>query len=218
MNLLWRRITAALTPGVRTLLLLLTGVALAALAGKWTHTVNLYRWLPASAPEFWHGQVWRIVTYALLPAGVLDFVMNAFALALLGAMLERHWRPRELWWLCGIAAGGAGLADVLLAGASSPPLTGAAPMSFGLLIAWTFVSGHETVLLPLFGQATVRQTVLILAAVSLVVMLFASGLAATLVAGSGGVAGWLYLWLGHKRLMTRASRDFRSERINRLEL
>jgi len=39
-----------------------------------------------------------------------------------------------------------------------------------------------------------------------------------LVMASGGLTGWLYLWLCYKWLMARAGRTFQSERINRLEL
>jgi hypothetical protein len=49
-------------------------------------------------------------------------------------------------------------------------------------------------------------------------MLFSAGLTAALVMSSGGLVGWLYLWLRHKWLMTRAGRAFQSERISRLEL
>jgi membrane associated rhomboid family serine protease len=218
MKVFWQQFSAALTPGVRILLLLLTVVYLSALAGTLTRTVDLQHWLAASAPDVWRGQIWRIVTYALLPAGIMDFVMNAFALVLLGSRFERHWSRRELWLFCGIAAAGAGVANVLLAGAGSPPLTGAAPMMVGLLIAWAFISGHEVVLLPLLGQSTVRQLVLVLAAVSILVMLFSAGLTAALVLASGALAGWIYLRLRQKWLMTRASRAVHSERIQRLEL
>ena len=218
MRIVWQRFTTALTPGVRIILIVLTIVFIATLAGKLTHTVDLPRWLAASPPDFWHGHAWRIVTYALLPAGALNFLMNAFALIMLGSMLERHWTRGELWLFCVIAAAGAGFTSVLLAASSSPPLTGTAPMMFGLLVAWAFISGHEVVPFPLFGQMTVRQMVLILAVVSFLVMLFSAGLTTALVMSSGGLTGWLYLWLRHKWLMTRAGRTFQSERISRLEL
>lgn len=217
MKTFWQRFSAALTPGVRILLILLAVMYLSALLGKWTRIVDLYRWLAADAPDFWHGQIWRAITYALLPMGFLDFVTNGFALVILGSMLERHWTRGELWLFCGIAAVGAGLAGVFL-GVGAPPLAGASPMVFGLLVAWAFVSGHEVALIPLFGQVTVWRMVLILAAMGLLIMAFSAGLTMVLVTASGGLAGWLYLWLCHKWLMARASREFQSERINRLEL
>lgn len=214
MKFIWQRFVAALTPGVRVILILLSLVYLAFVVGKLTRAFDLYFWLAANASAFWHGQVWRIVTYVLLPMGILDFVMNGFALVLLGSMLERHWSRGELWLFCITVVVGTGLTAVFLL----PVFVGAAPLMMGLLIAWAFVSGHEVVSVPIFGPIKVRHMVFIFAAVSLLVMIFSAGLAAALVMASGGLTGWLYLWLRHKWLMSRPSHTVHSERINRLEL
>ena len=87
MNAFWQRFTALLTPGTRALLVLLAGVYAAAVIGELTHSFELQSRLAASAPAFWHGQIWRIISYALLPNGILDFLMNGFALVLVGAQL-----------------------------------------------------------------------------------------------------------------------------------
>jgi membrane associated rhomboid family serine protease len=218
MRRLWQRFVAALTPGVRVLLSLQVACFLLAQAGQLSRTLDLHYWLALGASAVWHGQIWRLVTYALLPAGIMDFAMTALALVMLGPLLERHWTRRELWLFCGIAAGGAGLVDLLLAGAGSPTLAGAAPVMFGLMIAWTFTSGHEVVPGLLFGPLTVRQLVWLLAAVSLCATLFSAGFIATLVLAASGLAGGLYLWLSHKWLQARACRAVDSERIRRLEL
>jgi membrane associated rhomboid family serine protease len=213
MRSLWQRFVTALTPGVQVMLIVLTGVYVASVIGRMTQTIDLAGWLAVST-AVWHGQVWRLVTYALLPAGIMDFLMNAFALVLIGSMLERHWSRGELWQYSAIAAAGAGLTQVLLSGA---PMTGAAPMVFGLLIAWAFICGHEVLTFPLFGQMTVRQMVLIMAAVSFIVMFLTAGWVRAAVMVSGGVTGWLYLWLRCKWLLARPGRKVESGRINRLE-
>lgn len=215
MNSFWQRFTALLTPGTRALLVLLAGVYAAAVIGDLTHSFDLQSRLAASAPAFWHGQIWRVASYALLPNGVLDFLMNSFALVLLGAQLERHWSRGRLWIFCAIVAAGAGLTHIFL---SSLPMVGAAPVMFGLLIAWAFECGHQPAQFPLFGEMTVRQMVLIFAGISLAVMFFTAGLARTAVMAAGGFTGWLYLWLRHKWLMSRSGRAVESGRINRLEL
>ena len=215
MKNLWQRFTATLTPGVRVVLILQTVVYLAAIVGGLTNRFDLKHWLAASAPDFWHGQVWRIISYSLLPTGIMDFLMNAFALVLLGSQLERHWSRGELWRFCIIAAVSAGCAQVLL---SSLPMTGATPMMFGLLLAWAFISGHEVLLFPMFGQMSVWQMVLILSVVSFAVMFFSAGWIRATVMISGGLTGWIYLWLRNKWLLARPSRTVESGRINRLEL
>ena len=72
----WQRFLAALTPGVQIMLGLLAAAYLVAVIGKLTQTVELYGWFALNGPKFWSGQIWRLVTYALLPAGILDFLMN----------------------------------------------------------------------------------------------------------------------------------------------
>ena len=206
---------ATLTPGVRVMLSALTLVYLGALIGKGTGTWDLNRWLAVNAADFWHGQLWRVISYAPLPAGPMDFLMNAVALIMLGSQLERHWSRGELWRFSLIAAAGAGLAQVLL---SSLPLTGAAPMVFGLLVAWAFLSGHAVLPFPIVGEMSVRKMVLILATVSFSVMFFSAGWVRAAVMGSGGVTGWIYLWLQNKWRQARPAHTVESRRINRLEL
>ena len=85
------RILSELTPGVRVVLGLLTTGWLAAVVGQALAGFNLDHWLALSGPWFWHGEVWRLVTYALLPSGLMDFIMNGLAVILVGRLLERHW-------------------------------------------------------------------------------------------------------------------------------
>ena len=215
MKMFWQRFTAMLTPGVRTLLILSAVIYVLAIIGNLTHSFDLNSWLAASAAAFWRGQIWRVFSYALLPNGVLDFLMNGFALVLLGAQLERHWTRGQRCFFCIISATGAGLTHIFL---SSLLMVGAAPVMFGLLIAWAFECGHQPAQFPLFGEMTVRQMVLIFAGISLAIMFFSAGIARTLVMAAGGLTGWLYLWLRHKWLMSRSGRAVESSRINRLEL
>lgn len=207
-----------LTPGTQWLLCLLAGMYLAALTGKWLQAFDLYGWLALSGSQFWSGQIWRLATYALLPAGVLDFLMNSVALVMLGGMLGRHWSRGELWLYCVVAAAGAGLAKVVLQFSSSTPLVGAAPMMFGLLIAWGFLCGREVISLVLFGEMTVWKLVLVAGAVSFLIMFLTAGLFTAIIMAGGGMTGFLYLQMKHKWLMSRAGSVVHSERINRLEL
>jgi membrane associated rhomboid family serine protease len=218
MNNFGQRLLASLTPGVRGLLGLLVTMYLAAIIGKVFGIYDLYSWLALSGPKFWSGQIWRLVTYFFLPTGILDFIMNYVALVLLGRLLERLWSRRQLWLYFLLTAAGAGLVKVLLQFSNPLPLTGCAPVIFGLLIAWGFLCGREIITLTVFGQTTVWRLVLTASAVSVLVMFFTAGIVAALILAGGGFTGWLYLWLNHKWLMTRPSNVVRSERINRLEL
>jgi membrane associated rhomboid family serine protease len=218
MNSLWQRFLAVLRPGTRLMLALLAMFYLAALAGNLSGTVDLYAWLTLNGLDFWRGQVWRLMTYALLPAGMTDFLVNGIALVLLGCLLERHWSRSEFWVYCAFAVAGAGMAKVGLQFSSPGPLAGTAPMMFGLLAAWAFVCGRETVLLFPIGEVTVWKVALVAGAAGLVATVFTVGVVAAVIMAAGGAAGWAQLWVKHKWLMSRAARVARSERIQRLEL
>jgi membrane associated rhomboid family serine protease len=178
----------------------------------------LARWLAVSGPNFWHGQVWELITYPLLPMAVLDFVFNSLMIVLLGGLLERIWSRAEFWTYCTVAAVGAGLAKVILQSSNPFPMTGMAPVVFGLLAAWGYLLGHEKIPFVFLGEMTVRQMVLLAGAISFVTMLFSAGPTNAIIMLAGGLTGLLYLWLRSKILMTRESRVVNSERINRLEL
>ncbi|HEY4330334.1 MAG TPA: hypothetical protein VGN88_11405, partial [Phycisphaerae bacterium] len=66
---IWQRFQARLTSGVRWLLILLVSAWMVTVIGDMSHLLNLNGWLALTGPAFWHGQVWRLVTYPLLPFG-----------------------------------------------------------------------------------------------------------------------------------------------------
>jgi membrane associated rhomboid family serine protease len=214
----WHRFLASLTPGVRVLLGLSSAVYLAAVMGNYSHAYDLTRWLALSGPNFWHGQIWELITYPLLPTAVLDFVFNGLMIVLLGGLLERAWSRSEFWTYCAVTAAGAGLAKVILQFSSPVPMTGMTPVVFGLLAAWGNLFGREKVSFVMFGEMTVWQLALLAAAIGFVTTLFSTGLVSAMILLAGGVTGLLYLWLRLKILMARESRVVHSERINRLEL
>jgi membrane associated rhomboid family serine protease len=218
MRIFWQRFLALLTPGVRVVLGLMAAIYAGAVVGNLIHAVDLYDWLGLSGAKFRHGQLWRLVTYALLPAGVVDFLMNCVLLVMLGGLLERYWSRSQLWLYCILTVAGAGSAMVLLQFSNPTPATGAAPMTFGLLTGWGFLCGREVITLPVFGEMTIWKMVLVAASISLLTILLTAGLVSALILAAAGLTGWLYLWLKHKWLMSRPGHVARSERINRLEL
>jgi membrane associated rhomboid family serine protease len=212
------RILAELTPGVRSVLGLLTAAWLVAVLGQALAGFHLDHWLVLNGPQFWQGELWRLVTYVLLPSGLMDFVMNGLAVVLLGRLLEGHWSRGEFWLYCLVTVAGAGLAKVGLQFSNPLPLTGTGPMAFGLLIGWGFLGGREAIGVFLLGETTVWKLVLVAGAVSLLILFFTAGLVPALIMAAGGLAGFTYLWLKHQWLMSRAGSVVQSKRIRRLEL
>ena len=218
MRLIWQRFTSSLTPGVRAVLIVLTVAYLAGVIGLWSGAYNLSAWLALSGPGFWHGRVWSVVTFVLLPAGILDLLFNGVMIACLGPLIERAWSRGELWSYCLIAAAGAGLVKVILQPSSPALLIGVGPVIFGLLAAWVRLCGREEIRLGFVWQTTVLRAALVLAAVSFLMIVVSTGLVAAVVTLSGGPAGWLYLSLRWKVNLARRSRTVTSERMSRLEL
>jgi membrane associated rhomboid family serine protease len=214
----WRQFQASLKPGVRVLLGVLTSVYLAAVIGRLARAFDLNAVLSLNGPQFRGGQIWRIATYPLVPSGLMNFIMNGLALLILGGLIERVRTRWELWLICAVSTVGAGLAKVLLQSSGFVSLAGLGPVVFGLLAAWCFHCGHEKVSIFPFGEVTVRQLAFLAGTASLLATAFSAGWSTAVILLAGGLSGWVYVWLNHKRLMSRESRVVRSGRINRLEL
>ncbi|MDE3068915.1 MAG: rhomboid family intramembrane serine protease [Verrucomicrobiota bacterium] len=217
MKRFWNTFCAWLTPGVRGVLCVLAAAYAADLGDRFTHACNLRGWLALSGADFWRGQVWRIITYPLLPVSPLDFFINGILIIMLGRWLERHWSRGQLWTCCGVAAVGAGLVKVLLQPFDALSLSGAAPLVFGLLAAWGWLAGREKVSFG-FGEMTARQAALLAAAASFLMILLSAGLVQAVILLSGGAIALGYLWLRLKLLLRRESWIVKSERMSRLEL
>ena len=199
------------------LLVLAYALGFVALAGKLTHLFDLYGWLALTPALVWKGQVWRVLTYAFLPGGIVDWVVSLFWLATLVSILGKHWSARELWGYCLLAAVVGALPIVLMNW--NIALVGISAIIFALLAAWYRIYGRERLILLGIGEVSVRQAAVLIAIIDAIIIFFSCGgfivLPSTL---CGGVAGWLYLSLRWKLMLRTGSQPTDSERIARLEL
>lgn len=207
-----------LGPGVRGLLGLLALAYLAAAVGRGTNSFDLGSWMALRPAEVLQGRVWQMVTYPLVSANGLEFIINAVVIAWLGAMLEREWRRGQLWVFCVVAALGAGLVKLALCQFSPGPMMGTASIVFGLFAAWAKNCGHERVLVPGLGEISARWCALGLAAISFLLMLAQAGWLESLLPLGGGLAGWLFLSLRRRQLYAQPARAVPNERVRRLEI
>lgn len=214
----WHRFLAPLTPGVRVLLCLLTVCYLVALGGVFSHAYNIYPLLGLAGPMFWHGKLWTILTYGLLPAGPLDFVFNWVMILVFGSWLERVWSRWQLWLYCGVCTVGAGLVKVFVQPSSLSLMVGTTPVVFGLLAAWGILFAGERVLFWFLWEMSIRQAAVVMALISFIVMLPCAGPVVAGIMLCGGVAGLLMLAFQSRVLHSQASRSVVSERMERLEL
>src|ERR1051326_2489176 len=104
MKAVFRNSFQSLTVGPRLLLALFALGFPLAMAGHYTHTFELYSWLAFSPGLVWKGELWRLLTYAFLPGGIVDWVVSLFWLATLVCVLGRNWSGRELWIYCLLTA------------------------------------------------------------------------------------------------------------------
>ena len=214
----FRDFLGSLPRGAFVLVLLYGAGFLLALAGHYTHTVELYAWLGLSPAAAWKGEVWRFVTYAFLPNGVVDWAVSLFWLATLVAVLGRNWSAVELWVYCLLATMAGALVVALVKPGMHLGVAGNGAMIFALLAAWYRLYGRERLILLGLGELSVRQAALLIAGLEVLISLFCLGWFVTLAMMGGGVVGWLYLVLRGKHSLNRRSQVLDSERIARLEL
>ncbi len=214
----WRRFVSSLTPGVRWTLWIWTLLYLLGIVLGFFHITNVSAWLMLTGPAVWRGQIWRLASYALLPASLLDLLGSGISVAVFGGMLERIWTRRDFFLYCLIAAVGAGLVKLALQLSSPVPLLGPSPIAFALMAATGRLFAHEKILVPPSLQLTMRQAVVLLAALSFIVMALMAGWVNAIIRASGGAFGLLYLWLRSEIGQPREARPVASRRINRLEL
>ena len=218
MNRLWQRSVARLTPGVRGLVLVLGAVYAAAWLGGTFRLFDLPGWLVLSPSAFWRGRLWTLVTYAFLPTGLIEFVINCLLLGWIGLWLERAWSRWELWSYCMLTAAGGGAVKLALGQIEPSPVFGAGPVVYGLAAAWLRMAGNDPVRVWPFGETTARRAGLIALAVSIIAALSSVGLVATLVLLGGALAGWIYLSVRWKLSRAQPSQRVGSQRIRWLEL
>lgn len=184
-----------------------------------THHSALVEWLGLSPALVWKGQVWRVMSYAFLAGGILGWAINLFWFATLISMLRNDWSSLSFWIYCLVAAIGGALPIILIKPHADVPVLTAGALIFALLVAWDRFYRRERIIMLGLGEVSVRQAAIFVAALNAVVCFFScGGWLFTFSMMCGGVAGWLWLALGQRRVMNRGSRVVESERVARLEL
>ena len=183
------------------------------------HHSILVEWLGLSPALVWKGQLWRAVSYALLAGGILAWAINLFWFATLMSILRNDWSSSSFWIYCLVAAIGGALPLLLIEPHADVPVLTAGALIFALLVAWDRFYRRERILMLGIGEVSVRQAAIFIAALNAVITFFScGGWPFTLSMMCGGVAGWLWLAIGQKRVMSRGSQVVESNRGARLEL
>jgi len=151
-----------------------------------------------------HGQIWQLVTYSVLHAGVLHLLGNMIGLWMFGSAIESAWGTRrflELYWL-GVV--GAALTTVALSyshvlGDPTKQTIGASGGVFAILIAFGMLFGdNEIMLIPFPFLIKAKYFVGILIVVTLAFAISGGGNVAYVAHLGGLLFGWLYARRGPK--------------------
>jgi len=212
-NIFWSQ-----SPGARLILLAYVLGFPLALVGHYTHTFDLYGWLGLVAALVWKGQAWRVVTYAFLAGGWIDWVVSSFWLVTLISVLGRNWTSRGIWGYCLLGTLAGALPVVLFKPGMECGVAGNAGMIFALLTAWDWFYRRERLILLGVGEISVRQAAVLIAVINSLILFFCNGWFLMLAMWCGGVAGWLWLAMRAKLFMGKTAQQIRSERVARLEL
>jgi membrane associated rhomboid family serine protease len=218
MRRFWHRYVGSLTSGVRATMFVMTAAYFAAWVGRITHAYGLEGWLALTPAAFWGGRVWTVLTYALLPTGMMDFVFNLLLIGWLGPYVESVWSRWELWMYCSLATVGSGMAKLLLARFDGTIMIGAMPIVYALIVAWMRLRGHEQVQLLLLGETTVLVMGSAILVISTIFLWLNAGIVNAVVLLAGALCGWLYLSVRWRLNRMPAGQQLESQRMRRLEL
>ena len=218
MKNLFRNYFSSLPWGMRLFLLIFVLGFPVAWIGLRAQLFDLYGWLALTPALVWKGQVWRVVTYAFLPAGPLDWAISMFWLATLVSVLGRNWSARGFWAYCLMGALAGGLFIWLLKPGMQFGVVGSGAMIFALLVAWDWLYRNERLILLGIGEISVRQAAILIVIINSLILFFCSGWFLMLAMWCGGLAGWLWLRIRAKLFLAKTARQIRSERVARLEL
>jgi len=218
MKNLFRNYFSALPWGLRLFLLIFALGFPAGWIGMRLGWFDLYGRLALVPALAWQGQVWRVVTYAFLPAGPIDWLVSLFWLASLVPVLARTWSARAFWGYCLLGALAGGLFITLLRPGMAGGWVGCGAIIFALLAAWDWLYRNERLILFGIGELSTRQAAIVIATINSVILFFCCGWFLMLAMWSGGVVGWLWLRIRAKLFLGNTPQQIRSERVARLEL
>jgi membrane associated rhomboid family serine protease len=186
-------------------------------------TLEVPLWL--NPQDVLHGQVWRLVTYMFVHAGVFHILFNMLSLWMFGVELERMWGSRffvQYYFICGV---GAALTTVLLSfvpGSFGAQLyysltIGASGAIYGILLAYALYFPNRPILLYFIFPVPAKYFVAIMGAISLLSSMSGPGGGIAHTTHLGGlVAGYLYLKGGRIHLLSEIKYRYLKWRINRM--
>ena len=172
-----------------------------------------------------HGQVWQVVTYLFLHAGLWHLLFNMLALWMFGVELERSWGSRfflKYYFVCGV---GAAVTMLLLSLLPVPIFKslatsitiGASGAIYGILLAFGLYFPTRPILMFMLFPVPARYAVMIMGAIALYSSVQEPGGTAHTAHLGGLVAGYLFLKGGRLHLLSEIQYRVAKWRVNRIK-
>jgi len=156
----------------------------------------------------WHDfQIWRLITYVFLHAGLIHLFINLFVFWMMGSELEKYWGSREFLKYILIGGLGAGILHMIFQFQSEIPVIGASGIVFAVLLAFGMTFPDRIIYIYFLFPIKARYLVILLCAVELL-MLFSAGINSAIahLAHLGGMLfGFLYLKFIKRNLSNKSS-------------
>ncbi len=205
--------------GTRVLALIsVLGFLVVAVGGRMTG-IDLTAWISLDRSAVSSLQVWRLVTYALIPGDLISVFFGTLFLILIAPAVERTWSSGFFITFFLTCAAVSGLVFLMVLGDSPFGLLTNSGALMGLLVAWWQINRFQRFLL--FGGPEVSAAVAALVTASFIVVPVALGCGWRLTPGivAGAPAGWLFLRL-HASLSNRRVQhnSGNRSRVSRIEL
>ncbi|MBL7215455.1 MAG: rhomboid family intramembrane serine protease [Phycisphaerae bacterium] len=149
-------------------------------------------------------QVWRVITYQFLHAGLGHIIFNLIVLYFMGPFVERSWGSKaflKFYLICGAAGGVVYTLLVLLKVLPAGMMVGASGGIYGLMAALAVMYPQMKVLLWGIIPMTMVRLVILLVIVSLLTITFGKNVGGEAAHLTGLAAGFIYV--KYKPLLTR---------------
>jgi membrane associated rhomboid family serine protease len=152
-----------------------------------------------------HGQVWQLITYSFLHAGILDILFSMLSLWFIGSYLEGALGSRWITELYFVSVLGAAFTAIIITYAHIPHLYpqltifGSNGAVFGVFVAFAVLFGDQEMLLfPLPFRIRAKYLVAIYILIAVYIMISGGGLANIAYLG-GALSGYLFAKFAPRR-------------------
>ena len=161
-----------------------------------------------------HGEIWQLVTYMFLHAGIGHILFNMLTLWMFGAAVEQTWGTRrflQYYFICGIGAGVCVVLANLIYGNVHQPTVGSSGAIYGVLLAFGMLFPDTEILLMFLFPIKAKYAVMIFGAIAFLGELQGGGIVSNVAHLGGMLVGYLYIkqqFSTHRRSRAASSPSF----------